>query len=483
MFGSREMRRLTTKWTQGNHWPKRLEWLEIKNIRGWTGHRIEFKYPITAIVGENGSGKSTILQAAAASYRSTDKSEKKLFASRFFPDTPWDTITNAEIKYCIREGETSIINSVKKPTDRWRGNPERRERKVYYIDLSRIQPLSARSGYSRIAKATLKEGNSQYFAESVIGRLSTIMGKSYKTARLATAQDDPSRFVPVIQKDQNPYSGFHQGAGELTATELLANEFEKYSLVIIDEIESSLHPRAQRRLIRDLANIAREKDIQFIISTHSPYVLEEIPTEGRIYIVETDIGKSTVIGVSPEFAMSKMDEENHPECDVYVEDDIAAIFVKEISIYSDKDITSRILVTPFGAASVGISLGQMVSQKRFPRPSVVFLDGDQTLAAGVLILPGNDAPEHVVFESLCEKNWPDIATRLGREPSEVIDALNKAMTLRDHHEWLTAAANPLFVGTHQLWQALCASWVHNCASQEELDNVILPIKDALEEKK
>ena len=56
MFGSREMRRLTTKWTQGNHWPKRLEWLEIKNIRGWTGHRIEFKYPITAIVGENGSG-------------------------------------------------------------------------------------------------------------------------------------------------------------------------------------------------------------------------------------------------------------------------------------------------------------------------------------------------------------------------------------------------------------------------------------------
>ena len=110
------------------------------------------------------------------------------------------------------------------------------------------------------------------------------------------------------------------------------------------------------------------------------------------------------------------------------------------------------------------------------------MDGDQTLADGVLILPGNDAPEHVVFESLCEKNWPDIATRLGREPSEVIDALNKAMTLRDHHEWLTAAANPLFVGTHQLWQALCASWVHNCASQEELDNVILPIKDALEEK-
>ena len=405
-----------------------------------------------------------------------------MFASRFFPDTPWDTVRRAEIKSCVREGEASHIVSVRKPSDRWRGNPERRQRKVYYIDLSRIQPLSARSGYSKLAKATLREGGSHDFPNSVIGRLSTIMGKIYSTARLATTEEDPNRVVPVIQQGAQPYSGFHQGAGELTATELLANEFEQYSLVIIDEIESSLHPRAQRRLIRDLANVSREKDIQFIVSTHSPYVLEEIPSEGRIYIVETNMGKSTVTGVSPEFAMSKMDEENHPECDIYVEDDVAKILVNEIVIYKDPDTISRICITPFGAASVGISLGIMVGQRRFLRPSVVFLDGDQTLTDGVSILPGGDAPERVVFESLAAQEWPCIAERLDRDSSIVIDSLSRAMTLNNHHEWLKSAANPLLVGSLHLWQVLCASWVRNCAAEGELDTVILSIKDALESR-
>lgn len=476
---SKEFRHLASKWLQGAHWPKRLEWIEIEGIRGWSGHRIEFRFPITAIVGENGSGKSTILQAATAIYRSP-QADKSLFASRFFPDTPWDSVTDAEIRASIREGKGSVISSVRKRTNRWRGNPERRERRVYYIDLSRIQPMSARAGYSRIAKAGLKEGNSTKFADAVTSRLSTIMGKSYESARLATTKDDPARVVPVIQQGDQPYSGFHQGAGELTAAELLANNFEKYSLVVIDEIESSLHPRAQRRLVRDLADVAREKEIQFIISTHSPYVLEEIPLEGRIYIVETDNGKSTIIGVSPEFAMSKMDDENHPECDVYVEDDIAKTLVNEIVIHEDKDLVPRFYITPFGAASVGMSLGIMAAQKRFPRPSVVFLDGDQAKTQGVSILPGGDAPERVVFESLQDKNWPDISGRLWRANSIVIDALTKAMTLKDHHEWLKQAADPLLVGINQLWQVMCASWVNNCATKENMDSVLLPIKDALD---
>lgn len=479
MSASREMRRLAAKWKQNSHWPKRLEWLEISGIRGWTGHRIEFKFPITAIVGENGSGKSTILQAAAASYRCPG-SDKKIYASRFFPDTPWDTVTRAEIKSCVHEREDSHILSVRKPSDRWRGNPERRERTVYYIDLSRIQPLSARSGYSKLAKATLREGHSQEFEASVISRLSTIMGKSYDTIRMATIENDPNRIIPVIQQGIQPYSGFHQGAGELTATELLANKFEQYSLVIIDEIESSLHPRAQRRLVRDLANLSREKDIQFIVSTHSPYVLEELPPEGRIYIVETNAGKSTVTGVSPEFAMSKMDEHDHPECDIYVEDDVAKILLNEIVAYKRPDMMSRLCITPYGAASVGISLGIMAYQNRFPRPSVVFLDGDQTRTQGTEILPGGDAPERVVFDALSEEGWPHIAERLDRECSLVIDSLNRAMTLDNHHDWLRSAANPLHVGASHLWQVLCASWIKNIANDSDLNNLILAIEDALE---
>ncbi|WP_198175536.1 hypothetical protein [Rhizobium sp. NXC14] len=85
-------------------------------------------------------------------------------------------------------------------------------------------------------------------------------------------------------------------------------------------------------------------------------------------------GTTAVTGGSPEFAMTRMDEEQHPECDVYVEDNRAATMVSEVLANVDRNILSRSKIIPFGAASVGKALGQMAHNKRFPRPSLVFLD-------------------------------------------------------------------------------------------------------------
>jgi hypothetical protein len=150
-----EMRRLQQRWTTaGEAWPKRLEWLEITGIRGWTGQRVDFNFPLVALVGENGSGKSTVLQAAAASYRSSLRPEH--FASDFFPDTPFERVSLANIRFSYREGNNSQTRTIRKPTDRWRGNPERPERAVSYIDLSRIQPVGARVGFSKLLNRLLK---------------------------------------------------------------------------------------------------------------------------------------------------------------------------------------------------------------------------------------------------------------------------------------------------------------------------------------
>jgi AAA domain len=196
---SKEVRLLQNKWATGNSWPKRLEWLEISGIRGWTGQRVDFAFPIVALVGENGSGKSTVLQSAASAYRGP-KGGKTRFASYFFPDTPWEKITNSSIRWSVREGATVSSGSVRKETTRWRGNPERRERNVEYIDLSRIQPVSARVGYSRLAKPKIKEKSSVLFQPEKLARLSSIMGRSYGLARMSVTEYDAKRQVPVIKK-------------------------------------------------------------------------------------------------------------------------------------------------------------------------------------------------------------------------------------------------------------------------------------------
>jgi predicted ATPase len=455
---STEMRRLDAKWQTGNGWPKWLEWIEITGVRGWTGQRISFAFPIVAIVGENGSGKSSILQAAACTYQDSGEKGVTWFPTEFFPETTWDNLLDVRLAFGYRQKTDHLTGSVRKPTTRWLGQPDRPERRVSYIDLSRLQPVGTRVGYARIAKNRHIEASSVPFSTEQVDRLSQIMGREYKNARMAFADIDENREIPVLSKRDHVYSGFHQGSGETTIAELLRAQLPQYGLVIIDEVESSLHPRAQRRLIRDLAVAARDRECQIIVSTHSPYILEELPLSARIYILETEGRKEIVNGVSPQFAMTKMDDEPHPECELYVEDPRAMVWLGEILSRHAKELFVRCSIIPYGAANLGVALGQMVQARRFRRPTRVFLDGDQGEAAGCIVLPGGDAPERVVFNSLKRHSYRNLWTRIGRDISGVTDACNSAMTLTDHHEWVRMAANQLMCGGEALWSAMCAEW-------------------------
>jgi predicted ATPase len=111
---------------------------------------------------------------------------------------------------------------------------------------------------------------------------------SYDLAKLSRTDVDIARTVPVLSKDGRWFSGFHGGAGETAMAELLQQKIPKYSILLIDEAETSLHPRTQRRLVRDIATLCRTLELQCILTTHSPYILDELPPEGRIYIMDSD---------------------------------------------------------------------------------------------------------------------------------------------------------------------------------------------------
>lgn len=474
---SREIRRLENNWNNGQ-FPKHLEFLELTNLRGWTGQRIEFKFPIVAIVGENGMGKSTIIQAAAALYK-PPAGDTGYYASAFFPDTAWEELSGIEIKGSVKEGTTSKLVSVRKPTTRWRGIETRRERPVRFLDLKRILPIYSKTGYSRLAKRQYTEATAETFDAANLGRLSSIVGKTYSLAKQSTTNADANRKIPVLQTDGNEYSGFHQGAGETTITELLSLDIPNNSIVLIDEIETSLHPRAQRRLIRDLAEVSRLRHVQFIVTTHSPYILDELPIYARIQILN-DLGtKQVVHGVSSEFALSRMDEDNYPEIDIYVEDISAKILVEEIIAKADLSLLSRVQIIPYGAANVGKSLGLMNHQNRFPKPTVVLLDGDQDPSNGCLILPGNDAPERVIFDDLNNIGFPKVAAIISRSHSDLVNHCQNAITLPDHHDWNKSVADNIVCGGNELWRALCRTWVEDVYQPDSSNFLVIALKDKL----
>jgi predicted ATPase len=474
---SDEIRRLDKKWRGDSAWPRRLEWVEPKGIRGWDGQRISFPFPIVAIVGENGSGKSTLLQSAACSYQG-EEGGRTWFPTEFFPTTAWDQVLNPEIRFGYHQAGKSETGTLRK-LSRWLGQTDRPRRRVEYVDLNRIQPVGARVGYARIAKTKHSQKSATNFEESKVQRFSSVMGRRYESARMALSNVDDEREIPVVSRHGTEYSGYHQGSGEITIMELLKKDLPKYGLLLIDEIESSLHPRSQRRLIRELAEQCRTQEAQVILTTHSPYILDELPLHARMYILETKGVKKVISGISPEFAMTKMDDDLHPEADIYVEDVAAQIMIEEILAIHGPDVFIRCAVVPYGAANVGFSLGQMVEKQLFRRPTVVFIDGDNAAnPPGCVLLPGADAPEQVVFKALRARSWGDVWSRIGRDTSSVEDACNNAMTLNDHHEWVRVAANHLRCGGDNLWRAMCTEWAKSLPAHEA-QTVVRPIIDVL----
>jgi predicted ATPase len=68
-------------------------------------------------------------------------------------------------------------------------------------------------------------------------------------------------------------------------------------ILLMDDIDRGLHPKAQRTLIQQLKEVSsHERGPQIIVSTHSPYILDELPAES-VRVVRAHEGRTRVRGL------------------------------------------------------------------------------------------------------------------------------------------------------------------------------------------
>ena len=321
-------------------------------------------------------------------------------------------------------------------------------------------------------------------AES-IQNLSYILGQEYANARFVGTDINTSHEVGLLTKSCGEISQFHQGAGEDTILDLfkLLQTIPNQSLLVIDEIENSLHPQAQRRLVRYLLKLARIKKLQIILSTHSPFVLEEVPQIARIMLVRLSDRKDIIYEVSSQFALSTIDDKDHPELHVFLEDDEAvALFWEILKRDSSRydEFSKKILAGSVGSYSVVGTLNDLAKNHKLPYNSLAIIDGDKKDEfPNCLSLPGDLAPEKQVFSDLKEMEWNHLDERFGIGAGTLFKYLNDAMLCPDHHQWTTYLGDRIKRSKDTVWSILVEEWTKQCLSEEDANAFITTICAAL----
>jgi predicted ATPase len=214
--------------------------------------------------------------------------------------------------------------------------------------------------------------------------ISEILGRRYSSVQLITHRYFDVEGTTVILKSADlTYSEAFAGSGEFAVAVLAIRVMEAppRSLILLDEPEVSLHPGAQRRLMKFLADQALAQKHQVVISTHSPEIVRDLPPEAiKVFHSHPVDGKVDLLSQSslPSEAFFRLGLPVTDLKTVYVEDPLAAAIVTAATRPLGEAMNSQfsVQILPGGANSIqcrfipGFALAGA-------KNCMVFLDGDQ----------------------------------------------------------------------------------------------------------
>lgn len=367
--------------------------LRVKNFKNICSCEIELPLDrgLYAIVGENGCGKSTIMQAMSLLVKPSSWKSFKSFD--FSSDSTIDIEIDGTTDNWVVSGDE--WNTLASPGARLRAQNYYHgfyEGSIFYgsrfYDYNLVDAFLHKPNFTSL----IREAD-----DFVVQTLSYILHgdknhyKSlYKIKTKKTAVDNGFSGIPYFLKCGDRYiSQYNMSSGESMLISLIdfinnlteRNRYvsKKPLLFLIDEAELALHPAAIDRLIVLFNNLIGRVNMVVFFSTHSSEIINRIKPE-NIFMIEN---KNGIINSTnpcyPNYAIRNLYVPNGYDFIILVEDELAKAVVERL-IRANNMCTSRLwYVVPSGDWAQTMRLQNDIQRSKLlgvGKRVISILDGD-----------------------------------------------------------------------------------------------------------
>lgn len=213
-------------------------------------------------------------------------------------------------------------------------------------------------------------------AQRIISSASLIMNINY--SGYVKNHRGKKIFSKVTTNNGNGYSSLSMGAGEQKLFQILETLYKMppYSLLLIDELDLTLHTSALMKLIAEMVCVADNKHLQIIFTTHR----EEVTTLETINIRHiwnaSDGSKSFVPNHTTPECLERLTGSLNKQLEVYVEDNLAQAIARQVVL--DEGMLRYVAFHQYGAienafvVAAGLDIQETDAGK-----CIILLDGDK----------------------------------------------------------------------------------------------------------
>ncbi|WP_343248785.1 ATP-dependent nuclease [Diplocloster hominis] len=430
--------------------------IELNNYNGIKGVNIE--KGIYAICGLNGAGKSTII-SAIKELLGIDKNKSDLLKLENAVITGHAVINNNAIECSNTYGQQALSLGLIEENILFADYDSARIVMEFFLSQDFLDELLEQNEEIEISEEDLEE-------------VSYLVGKEYSSIKIIEIDDISEKgtmpYFEVISHGVR-YDSRKMGLGEHFLFFLfwkLKNIIDN-SILILEEPETFIGIESQRHLMDYIAKIVADKGVSTIITTHSPFILENIESNhicilGRL--------SNSVNVTKPNINLSVNDilgGEEEIKGTFWVEDKAAELFLSILLERYASGLLRKYTIVPVGSESEITKCLKFIRDDKIHYNFVGIYDGDmkdkvpvEKLNWKYTFLPMDNNVESELKETLlCHDNNISAFCRGVNKNKEEITVILSRIDGKNYHDWFLDLCKYISCDKMLIMRELCNIWL------------------------